>query len=119
MKYNIGDIVFVKRYKYENGTDGENHAFVIIDEDNNAIDFNYFGFIVSSQTQKSNKKSNYKYNEEILKSKTNNLKQDSIVKCDNLFEINSKNVAFKIGTVDIDDFIKFINLYNEYLQDNE
>ena len=31
-KYNIGDIVFVSKYKYKNGNDGENHSFVIIDD---------------------------------------------------------------------------------------
>ena len=31
-KYNIGDIVFVSKYKYKNGEIGENHSFVIIDD---------------------------------------------------------------------------------------
>ena len=33
-KYEIGDIVFVSKYKYENGEDGNNHLFVIISNDN-------------------------------------------------------------------------------------
>ena len=32
-KYEIGDIVFVSKYKYENGKDGNNHLFVIISDD--------------------------------------------------------------------------------------
>ena len=29
--YIIGDIVFVQRYKYKNGSNGKNHMFLIVD----------------------------------------------------------------------------------------
>ena len=32
-KYDIGDIVFVSNYDYDNGSKGSNHLFVIIDEE--------------------------------------------------------------------------------------
>ena len=62
-KYEIGDIVFVRNYEYKNGEKGENHFFVIIDEEQQAVDFNYFGFLLSSQINKST----YPYNELIQK----------------------------------------------------
>ena len=51
-QFNIGDIVFVNNYEYKNGSNGQNHSFVIID-DGQAIDINYFGFLLSSQIKKS------------------------------------------------------------------
>mgnify|MGYP001624304978 CR=1 FL=1 len=50
-QFNIGDIVFVNNYEYKNGSNGQNHSFVIID-DGQAIDINYFGFLLSSQIKK-------------------------------------------------------------------
>lgn len=50
-KYSIGDIVFVAKYEYKSGTIGQNHSFVIID-DGQAIDINYFGFLLSSNLKK-------------------------------------------------------------------
>lgn len=35
--YSVGDIIFVKRYQYENGKEGHNHLFVIIDQNNIAV----------------------------------------------------------------------------------
>ena len=35
--YEIGDIVFVKEYNYLDGKIGNNHFFVIIDQDNTAV----------------------------------------------------------------------------------
>lgn len=31
-KFNIGDIVFVGNYEYKDGSTGQNHSFVIIDD---------------------------------------------------------------------------------------
>ena len=36
-EYEVGDIVFVQKYKYSDGTMGTNHFFVIIDRNNTAI----------------------------------------------------------------------------------
>ena len=47
-QFNVGDIVFVSNYAYKDGNEGQNHSFVIID-DGQAIDINYFGFLLSSQ----------------------------------------------------------------------
>ncbi|MBR1653856.1 MAG: type II toxin-antitoxin system PemK/MazF family toxin [Clostridia bacterium] len=109
-KYNIGDIVFVSNYKYKSGLDGNNHSFVIIDE-SKAIDINYFGFLLSSKVNKAD----YSYNEILNKNKTNNLLKDSIVKCDDLIEIQESKIKFKIGEVSKDDLEKFVNTYSKYI----
>lgn len=115
-KYNLGDIVFVNEYNYVNNDIGKNHLFVIVDDDNKVVPLEYFGFIVSSHTEKSKEKTKYIYNEPLPKSKTNNLMSDSIVKCDNLFTLPSKNIQYKIGTVDVDDFLRFITTYKEKIE---
>lgn len=112
----MGDIVFVSKYDYENKTNGLNHLFVIIDVDKNAfVPVEYFGLIVSSHREKSKKFSRFKYNEPLDKSITNGLNDNSIVKCDQIYSIPLKNIQFKIGRVDIDDYIKFMNTYSMFL----
>lgn len=113
-KYNIGDIVFVSNYKYKNGDSGTRHSFVIIDG-SNAVNIDYFGFLISSQLAKSK----YMYNEVLKKSTTNNLYKDSIVKCDDLIQINENYIQFKIGTVTQEELEKFINLYKKYLNSKQ
>ena len=115
-KYNLGEIVFVNEYNYVNNDIGKNHLFVIIDDDNKVVPLEYFGFIVSSHTEKSKEKTKYIYNEPLPKSKTNNLISVSIVKCDNLFTLPSKNIQYKIGTVDVDDFLRFITTYKKKIE---
>ena len=110
-KYRIGDIVFVSRYKYKNGKNGENHSFVII-SDIQAVDINYFGFLLSSQI----KKSTYSFNEILSKNTINKLKKDSIVKCDDLIMITEENIKFKIGEVTEEELERFINAYSKYLE---
>ena len=47
-KYEVGDIVFVSKYDYDKGKQGQNHLFVIIDEDDShLVPIEYFGMIVS------------------------------------------------------------------------
>lgn len=118
-KYDMGDIVFVNEYSYTENKTGDNHLFVIINDNNQIISLEYFGLIVSSHIEKSKENSDYKYNEILKKSIINGLKSDSIVKCDKLYEIASSNIQFKIGTVDIDDFMRFINAYNEYMNETD
>ena len=111
-KFNIGDIVFVSNYEYKNGNNGQNHSFVIID-DGQAVDVNYFGFLLSSQVDKST----YPYNETLYKDAINNLRKDSIVKCDDLIEIAESEIQFKIGTVTQDQLYRFINTYSKFLEE--
>ena len=114
-KYEIGDIVFVSKYNYDGGAEGQNHLFVIINDDNELVPIEYFGMIVSSHVEKAKYKTNVKVN----KSSTNGLKVDSIVKCDYIYNIPTKNIQFKIGQVDIDDYMKFIEIYNQVLAEVE
>ena len=111
--FNIGDIVFVAKYQYKSGEPGENHFLVIID-DGQAIDINYFGFLLSSNL----KKATYPYNEILNKDEVNKLNKDGIVKCDDLIEITDKEIKFKIGTVTQEDLERFINTYANYLENN-
>ncbi len=94
--YSIGDIVFVKEYHYENGKEGNNHLFVIIDQNNIAVPIENFGMLISSQI----KKLKYNENKLIKKDEKNGLHKDSIVKTDVIYKIDNENILFKIGTVD-------------------
>lgn len=96
-KYNIGDIVFVRRYNYLDGTEGHNHLFVIIDQDNTAVPIENFGMIISSNL----KKLKFDSNKFIKKDEMNNLNRDSIVKTDVIYRISDSQIEFKIGKVDV------------------
>ncbi len=111
--FNVGDIVFVLNYKYKNGNSGQNHIFVIID-DGQAIDIDYFGFLLSSQINKST----YPYNHFLNKNKMNNLYKNSIVKCDDLIKISESDIQFKIGEVTESELNRFIDTYENYLENN-
>lgn len=120
-KYEIGDIVFVSKYKYDSTkTEGKNHLFVIIDEDKvEAVTVEYFGLIVSSHREKCKDNSDFKYNEPLNKDSSNGLNKDSIVKCDEVYSIPPQNIQFKIGSVDIDDYMRFIDSYTKALKELE
>ena len=107
--YEIGDIVFVSNFTYENNTEGKNHLFVIISDDSKYVPIEYFGMLVSSQIAKEKYKTNVKINHNAI----NNLHKDSIVKCDYIYEIPVQNIVMKIGRVDIDDYLKFIEIYQK------
>lgn len=111
--FSIGDIVYVSNYEYKNGKNGQNHSFVIID-DGQAVDINYFGFLLSSQLSKAT----YPYNEKLNRDTTNNLRKDSIVKCDDLIEISENEIQFKIGSVSQDDLDRFVNTFAKYISEN-
>ncbi len=95
---------------YKNGARGSNHFFVIIDEEQ-AIDFNYFGFLLSSNINKVS----FPYNRLLEKNSQNGLLKDSIVKCDDFIKIENHQIAFKIGSVTEDDLISFLNIYEKFL----
>ena len=114
MKYNMGDIVWVTNM--EAIKEVENHLFVVIDDDGQVVPADYFGFVVSSHTEKSKEVSHFRYNEPLNKNNTNNLDVDSIVKCDQIYEIPSKGINCKIGTVDSDELNRFLTAYGDYYQ---
>lgn len=115
-KYSIGDIVFVNNYSYDNKNKGTNHLFVIIDSDNHIVPLDYFGFIISSNIQKSKEVSKFKYNEPIKSNTKNGLNKDSIVKCEKLFKISVNNIEFKIGKINKDELNRFIKAHNTYIK---
>ena len=96
--YEIGDIVFVSIYTYSDGSKGNNHFFVIVDQDNNAVPIENFAMIISSNL----KKLKYSSNKLLLKDNINNLLKDSLVKTDVLYKILNSQILFKIGKVDKD-----------------
>lgn len=93
-KYNVGDIVFVKKYNYSNGIKGSNHLFLII-EDNYIVSMDYFCLLISSQLDKLK----YETNLFLAKDCKNNLKKDSILKLDNIYRIENNDILFKVGEV--------------------
>lgn len=102
-KYEVGDIVFVKEYKYEDGSIGNNHLFVVVDDDNYCTSLEYFGLVLSSHIDKIQYDSNI-----LLKANTtNNLHKDSIVKTDSIYVLAQKDILFKIGEVSLEDVKKY------------
>ncbi len=108
--YQIGDIVFVKDYKYENGKDGRNHLFVIIEQNNIAVPIENFGMLISSKIEKAK----YETNVILRKDDKNNLKVDSIVKADVIYRILDNQILFKIGQVDIERVEEYKNTFYNY-----
>ena len=112
--YEIGDIVFVSDVDNPKVEGAKYHYFVIIDSDLSIVSADLFGFLVSSNKSKEKNNSKYKYNEPITKSKQNGLQVDSHVKCDTLYQFTKYQVVCKIGSVDVDDFLRFLKAYEEY-----
>ena len=96
--YSIGDIVYVKLYKYENDEYGMNHLFVIIDKNNLVVPIENIGMLISSNL----KKLKYDKNKLLKKNNINGLEKDSIVKTDAIYKIKNSQILFKIGQVDLD-----------------
>lgn len=111
-KFQMGDIVFVSKYTYKSGLNGQKHIFVIIDNEQ-AVEITYFGFLISSQLSKAS----YKYNKILKKSPQNRLNKDSIVKCDDLISISEVDIIFKIGEVSQNELEQFIDTYEKYLNE--
>ena len=105
----IGDIVFVKKYRYSDGQTGQNHLFVIIDQNNIAVPIENFGMIISSNLDK------LKYRSNILleKNNINNLNKNSLVKTDEIYKIANEQIAFKIGKVELDKVNEYKKCYME------
>ena len=96
-RYKRGDIVFVKKYKYKDGAEGLNHLFVIVDDYNVSVPFDIFSMIISSNLDKLK----YPTNLPLSKDNKNNLAKDSIVKIDYIYQVLEKNIARKMGEVDL------------------
>lgn len=117
MKYGIGDIVVAAEAQdiTDETNNVNNHLFVVIDDDGNSVPVDYFGMVISSNTNKSKENSRFIYNETIYKNSENNLRVDSIVKCDHLFQIPSTSIYKKIGFINSDEMDLFLNSFENYL----
>lgn len=112
--------MFSKFVYPEINTDGKNHFFVIIDNETiKVVDAEYFGMLVSSQREKAKDNSIFEFNEPLDRSSTNGLDKDSITKCDVVYSIPLKNILFKIGSVDVEDYVRFIDSYSRALKQLE
>ena len=118
MKYEIGDIVWVAEFEDDNKKMVDHHYFVVVSDDGKLIPADYFGFVISSNLNKSKEKSKFKYNEPIKKNNSNNLTVDSIVKCDQLFQIPKKTISYKLGSVDVENMIRFLKAYEEFVNNS-
>ena len=107
--YKIGDIVFVKKFKYIDGSDGENHFFIIVEQNNIAVPIENFGMLISLKIEKLK----YKSNIELKKDNINNLDRDSIVKTDVLYKIHNDQILFKIGEVSTEKIEEYKRYYVE------
>jgi len=96
--YAIGDIVFVREYSYSEGKIGNNHLFVIIDQNNTAVSIENFGMLISSNLNKLK----FASNELLKKDKTNHLHKHSLIKTDVIYKITNEQIEFKIGKVDME-----------------
>ena len=97
INYEIGDIVFVKEYSYSDDSTGNNHLFVIIDQNHMMVPIENFGMLISSNLNKLK----YKSNKFLKKDSLNNLNKDSVVKTDVIYKILPEHILFKIGKVDL------------------
>lgn len=124
-EYNIGDIVFVYDFKYPNKSNGNNHMFVIIDENKWIVPFEYFGLLISSNLEK------LKYRQNVLlkKDTDNKLHKDSHVKTDYIYLLTEDMIAYKMGKVSqeqVEYFKKCVQRNSfprvdkdEYIKDNQ
>ena len=108
--YSIGDIVFVKDYKYQNKQNGHNHLFVIIEQNNLAVPIENLSLLISSNLNKLK----FPPNKLLKKDEQNGLNKDSIVKTDVIYMIRNDQIDFKIGSVDIEN----IEEYKKFVVDS-
>lgn len=111
-EYAIGDIVFVKEYLYSDGKIGNNHLFVIIDQDNTAVPIENFGMLISSNLNKLK----FSTNQQLPKDNKNHLDRDSIVKTDVVYKILAEHILFKIGCVDLDKIEEYKRSFYESIE---
>jgi hypothetical protein len=124
MKCNIGDIVLVNEFEYPDGRKGTLHSFVVMDIDVDEftlVNLDYLCFLISSNTKKNNVNNpNFPYNEPIEPTEENGLIESSHVKCDFLYEkIKGNNIIMHVGTVNPEQYARFLELYNKFLKSQE
>ena len=112
--YEIGDIVFVREYSYPDGEKGNNHFFVIIDQDYTAVPIENFGMLVSSNLNKLK----FKSNKLLEKDAINNLHKDSLVKTDIIYKISNEQIIFKIGIVSYEKIEEYKKSFYDNLKNN-
>ena len=119
MNCEIGDIVLVSNFKYQDGSEGSLHSFVVIDIENDELDlmpFEYLCFLISSKGSKGS----YPYNIPLKKDDINRLLVDSHVKCDFIYEgIRKDDILMVVGSVTPEQLDTFWDAYEAYLDEVE
>ena len=115
INYEIGDIVFVREYRYPDGATGNNHFFVIIDKDNTAVPIENFGMLISSNLNKLK----FKSNKLLEKDDINKLYKDSLVKTDVVYKILNEQIVFKIGIVSYEKIEEYKKSFYDSLKDSD
>lgn len=110
--YEIGDIVFVNEYTYDDGNQGKNHLFVIVEQNNLAVPIENFGMLISSNL----KKLRYQTNKLIEKDTINGLNKNSIIKTDVIYKISNSQILFKIGQVELNKVEEYKKSFYESLK---
>lgn len=115
INYEIGDIVFIKLYTYSNEKAGNNHLFVLIDQDNTAVPIENFGMLISSNLDKLK----FASNELLRKDETNHLNKNSLVKTDVIYKILNEQIEFKIGKVEIEQVEQYKKSFYEAITNDK
>ncbi|MCL2224230.1 MAG: hypothetical protein FWB96_04590 [Defluviitaleaceae bacterium] len=120
MKCEVGDIVLVNNFKYQDGSDGSLHSFVVVDitkDEFEIVNLDYVCFLISSNVSKnSDVNPSYPYNEPIEATGENGLKKRGHVKCDYLFEkIKEEDIFMRVGTITAQQYRRFMELYQTSL----
>lgn len=89
--YEVGDIVYVREYYYNDGEKGYNHMFVIIDQENMIVPIENFGMLVSSKIDK------LKYDSNVLLKKDN----ENHLKTDVIYKVLNEDILFRVGKVEL------------------
>ena len=119
MDCDVGDIVLVSNFKYQDGSDGSLHSFVVIDVKKDELELmplEYLCFLISSNKLKER----LPYNIPLKKDSVNRLKQDSHVKCDFIYEgIKKDDILMVVGSVTPTQLDSFWDVYEEFLDETE
>ena len=115
INYEIGDIVFVKQYAYPNEKIGNNHFFVIIDQDNTAVTIENFGMLISSNLNKLK----FTSNKLLKKDEQNHLHKNSLVKTDVIYKILNQQIEFRIGKVDSERIDQYKKSFYEIMENDK
>lgn len=87
-KYNVGDIVLVSDFKYDDGYEGTNQLFVLIDREL-AIPLEYMSYMLDKK----------------------NMIPKKEMKIDSVYKLLNEQIRYKIGVIDYEKISKYMEEY--------